>query len=104
MALQNLNNMQPKTKTIKTRFLIALILQLSIISMKAGADTNKAISGRDTTLIIINKKAVDNNLSYINSNSKKEHIFAVMPDTTIKIIIIYRRIYACVSENNTQNK
>jgi len=64
------------------------------MAIKVGANTTKSIIDQDTTIIIIYKTMVNNNSPHFISNSQKEDKFATMPDTTIDIIIISRRLYA----------
>jgi hypothetical protein len=96
MIQQNINKRQTrqKSKVMKTGFRLLLILLLSLMAIKAGANTTKAISDQDSTLIIINKSLVNNNSAHFNSNFLNGHIFVTLPDTTINIIIISRRIYS----------
>jgi hypothetical protein len=89
---------------MKTTSQIIIILLLSLMTLKAGADSCKAISYCDTALVIINKPIVYNNSTCLVKNPVNEHIFAAVPDTTIDIIIIYRRIFASANENHSLNK
>jgi hypothetical protein len=78
---------------MKKVFRIAVILLISVMAKNAGANTLKVISDKETTLIILTKTALNNNTDNLNSNSIKEPNFVTLPDTTIDIIIISRRIY-----------
>jgi hypothetical protein len=89
-------------KVMKTGLRILLILGFSLMISNVRAIETKAISDLDTTIVIINKATVNNNSTYLNLNSEKEHIFAAMPDTTIDIIIISRILFASNCEYRNQ--
>jgi hypothetical protein len=78
---------------MKTSCRLIFILLFFIMVMKVGANTTKSIIDQDTTIIIIYRTMVNNNSLHSISNSIKEDKFAVMPDTTINVIIISRRVY-----------
>jgi hypothetical protein len=72
--------------------------------MKAGNCENRAISHNDTTFVAVHKLTPGTHFTNLNTIEVKKPFFAAMPDTTIDIVIIYRRVFASVTNNKTQYK
>jgi hypothetical protein len=87
---------------MKTGFRILFIFGFIFIASNAGAITTKAISDKDTSIIIIYKTTLNSYSTHLNTISEKDHIFATIPDTTINIIIISRKLNVLLSKERNQ--
>jgi hypothetical protein len=88
---------------MKTVLLIVLLGFFGMLSIKAGADSAAYAPDENEYFESVENTSVNNCSGYIEPNSEKEHIFAAVPDTTIEIIIIYRRVSANTNEITSKN-